>query len=321
MKLNKSIKVLLKLALVMCFYFGLYLLSENHFQKLEELSWESLDFGFLPMAGAFALMPLNWYLESLKWRVSLRPVENISVSRAILGVLKGIPPSLFTPNRVGEAIGRPSVLQRQNRISGGLATAYCGLSQMPVMMFLGVLACIFFSYSDVEFASSTFLTSWWFVSIGFMGTLMLVLFFLFPKYSIPFVRNSDKSHGLRKRLQFFCNYTLSEKTTLLALSFLRYVVYSSQYYLVITSTGIQIDFLHGMMSVFLIYTLMSFVPRPALAELGVRCSITVLILKEYSSDYTLPTISSILLWGINLLIPALCGTVFYIIQKKDKKNS
>ena len=55
-----------------------------------------------------------------------------------------------------------------------------------------------------------------------------------------------------------------------------------------------------------------------MAELGVRCSASVMVLKEYTSDFRLPTISSIILWSINLLLPAICGGVFYLIRKKER---
>ena len=105
---------------------------------------------------------------------------------------------------------------------------------------------------------------------------------------------------------------------MMVLSLLRFMVYSLQNYLTIAGLGVEIGFVDGMMSVFLIYALMSFVPRPALAELGVRCSASVMVLKEYTPDFRQPTISSIILWGINLLLPAVCGGVFYLIKKKEQ---
>ena len=319
MKVPKKVILLLKIVLVLAFYYGLYLLSKDHFSQLADLDTSHIDIRYVPFAAALLLVFPNWLLEAVKWKISLRPGEEITLSGSIMGVLKGIPPSLFTPNRVGEAIGRPSVLHKGHRLSGALATAYCGFSQMPVMMLCGVLSCIYFSCMDVEFTHTTFLTKWWFILIGVAATAVLLLFFIFPQHAIPFVKNSEKSEGLRKRLSFFCNYSYREKFRLLGVSSARFLVYSIQNYLTILSLGINIGLLDGMMSVFMIYALMSFVPRPALAELGVRCSATVLVLKDYSADYTLPTISSIILWTINLLFPAICGAVLYFIGKKAKK--
>ncbi len=303
----------------MAFYYGLYLLSKDHFSQLTDLDTGNLRIYWFPLAVALLLAVPNWILEAVKWRISLRPVEDVSFGQALVGVLKGIPPSLFTPNRVGEAIGRPSVLQKGHRIMGALATAYCGFSQMPVMLMMGSVSCLYFSLMDVELSHTTFLTQWWFILICVTGALVLALLFLFPQYTIPFVRNSEKSEGLRNKLRFFCNYTCGEKFSLMGVSLGRFMVYSIQNYLTIVALGIDIGIVDGLMSVFLIYTLMSFVPRPALAELGVRCSASVLVLKDFCSDYSQPTISSVILWGINLLLPAICGAFLYIVKKKDKK--
>ena len=320
MKLRHTLKKIIKVILVIAFYIGLYLLTKDHFEQFGELTTDNINVSWFPLVLALLLVGPNWLLEAQKWRISLSPVEKVSFGLAFVGVLKGITPSLFTPNRVGEALGRPSVLQHGHRFSGGLATAYCGLSQMPVMMLMGVLSCVYFAWQDIEISHSTFLTSWWFILIGFVCTGLMTAFYMFPKYTIPFVRNSEKSDGIRRKLNFFCHYTYNERFKLMLFSLVRFLVYSLQNYLTIVGLGIEISFTDGMMSVFLIYALMSFVPRPALAELGVRCSASVMVLKEYTSDFRLPTISSIILWSINLLLPAVCGAVFYLIRKKEREG-
>ncbi len=318
MKLRPTLKKIIKIVLVIAFYIGLYLLTKDHFEQFGELTTDNIQVRWLPLVLALLLVAPNWLLEAVKWRISLSPVEKVSFGVSFVGVLKGITPSLFTPNRVGEALGRPSVLQHGHRFSGGMATAYCGLSQMPVMMLMGVLSCVYFAWCDIEISHSTFLTSWWFILIGFVCTVLMTAFYMFPKYTIPFVRNSGQSEGFRRKLNFFCHYTYNERFKLMLFSLVRFMVYSLQNYLTIVGLGIEIGFVDGMMSVFLIYALMSFVPRPALAELGVRCSASVMVLKEYTSDFRLPTISSIILWSINLLLPAVCGGVFYLIRKKER---
>lgn len=321
MELSPKTKKAIKLTLVIIFYIGLYYVSKGHFEKLDGISSEDIKIEILPLVAAILLVPANWWLESLKWKAALRPVEQVTTKQAVRGVLKGIPPSIFTPNRVGEAIGRPSVLKKENKLSGMLATGYCGLSQMPIMMICGVLACIYFKFYGENFQDYNFLTSWWFIAVGLIAALMLMAVYLFPKYTIPYVKNSEKSKGLRNKLQFFCNYEMREKWKLFLLSLTRYIVYSTQNYLSIKAFGIDINYIEGLNSVFLIYALMSFVPRPALAELGVRCSATVLVLRNYTDDFTSPTISSVFIWTINLLIPAIYGSVLYLQEKKDKKNS
>lgn len=320
MKISRTLKTIIKIIIAVGFYIGLYFLTEENFQKIKDLDALSTNVDVLMLFFAVCLVPLNWFLEALKWKISVSVFERISLKTSIKGVLMGIPPSVFTPNRVGEALGRPVVLNPENRFQGVWATAYCGLSQMPVMMFFAVVACLFFKFSGRSFADAYFLSQWWFIFLGAFLTIFLAAVFMFPQYFIPFVRKKQNHESLLGKLVFFCNYKKEEKIRLLWFSALRYVVYSTQNYLSIRAFGVDFSYLEGMMSVFLIYALMSFVPRPALLELGVRCSATVLILKNYVSDFSAPTISSVFLWGINLLFPALLGTFLFLLEKNTKKS-
>lgn len=321
MKINPLLKKIITFVFVIACYAGLYYVSRDHFDKLSDIDGDSLEYNVLVLAAVGLMTCLNWFLEAVKWKTALSPVEKISLRTSVTGVLRGIPLSVFTPNRVGEALGRPSVLKQGNRISGSLATVYCGLSQMPVMMFCGVFSCLYFALTDSGFTQVEFLTSSWFIVLGFSVSLLTALCFLFPQYVIPFVRRSRNAEGLVGKLSFFCSYTTGEKLRLVFFSFLRYFVYSAQYCFAIVAFGVEIGFLDALMSVFLIYVLMSFVPRPALLELGVRCTSTVFVLSKYTSDFSAPTVSSVFIWCVNLLIPALLGAALYLFEKKVKKNS
>ena len=68
-------------------------------------------------------MVLNWTVESVKWRVLMRPVERIDAWRAFLGTIAGTSLALVTPNRTGEFIGRVLFLRPEARVAGAFATA------------------------------------------------------------------------------------------------------------------------------------------------------------------------------------------------------
>ena len=55
---------------------------------------------------AILMMPLCWLVESVKWRVLMRPALLLSIPQALKAVLGGVAISLFTPNRIGEYGGR-----------------------------------------------------------------------------------------------------------------------------------------------------------------------------------------------------------------------
>jgi len=52
------------------------------------------------------LMPVNWFLESLKWKKLMKSFLNISIKDAIKAVLVGVSFGVVTPARLGEYGGR-----------------------------------------------------------------------------------------------------------------------------------------------------------------------------------------------------------------------
>jgi hypothetical protein len=71
---------------------------------------------------------LNWGLEAAKWKRLLRNTESVSLAKAYRGVLTGVAFTLFTPNRIGEYLGRIWHLAAESRgaavslsVAGGIA--------------------------------------------------------------------------------------------------------------------------------------------------------------------------------------------------------
>ncbi|MCQ2973776.1 MAG: flippase-like domain-containing protein [Bacteroidales bacterium] len=309
-----------KYLLIIIFYIYLYKISVPYFNQLSKLipfiEGNNVDSIFIIIT--ILLMIPNWLIESIKWQEAISPIEKISLSTSIKGILKGIPPSTFTPNRIGETIGRPSVLTKGNKIEGGIATAYCGISQMPVMLFLGFIASLWFYFKQINFFNAEFLTSIIFIIICFCSTIITLLIFFKPEWLIPFIKTKNLSNKYLSKLLFFNKYTFQNRKKIILLSILRFLVYCIQNYLLLLAFKINIEIIDGLCCIFLIYITMSFIPRPALAELGVRCSISVIILQPYTENITLPATSSALLWIINIFIPCLIGTTIYIIPKIKK---
>lgn len=305
--MKKKVILALKILAVIAFYVFLYKISIPHIEQLKEYyqinGFKDIRLNLFAMA-VILVLP-NWLIESVKWLFAVKPIQEISLKTAIVGVLKGIPPSTFTPNRIGETVGRPSVLNPQHRVEGGIATLYCGISQMPIMLILMAIALY---------------TKPFYCILALIGAAIVAALFYNPKIFVPIFKKFKRTQKLANKLDFFSRYTATQQHTLLIISAVRYLVYCKQNYLILNALGINIGIIDGYLAIFLIYGIISFVPRPALAELGVRCSVSALILAPYSSNPLLPAASSALLWIINILIPCIIGTFLYIPQKKHQKN-
>ena len=63
-----------------------------------------LEYGYLIIA--LILVPVNWGIETFKWKYLIKKIEYISFSKAFKSILSGVTIGIFTPNRMGEFAGR-----------------------------------------------------------------------------------------------------------------------------------------------------------------------------------------------------------------------
>ena len=96
------------------------------------------------LVGIVALLPLNWLFEAVKWQRLTANVQSLSLFTSIKAVLAGISTGFFTPNRVGELVGRVMFLGEDNRKSGVTLSLVNSLTQNLIMALCGAPACILF---------------------------------------------------------------------------------------------------------------------------------------------------------------------------------
>src|ERR1700681_57972 len=85
----------------------------------------------------FSLMLINWTLETVKWQIALRPIQVIRFARAFKAILAGTCIASFTPNRVGEYLGRMLFVDPGNKVVSVAPTILCSMSQMLVTLTAG----------------------------------------------------------------------------------------------------------------------------------------------------------------------------------------
>jgi hypothetical protein len=124
--------------------------------------------------------------------------------------------------------------------------------------------------------------------------------------------------GMQKFFRVFAFYRNREMATVMMLSLARYLVFSSQFYLLLILLEVRIPYLNALVLIALIYFIMAIIPTIALTELGIRGSVALYVFGLYFGQL-FPTTeaysvgifaASTLLWMINLGIPAVVGTIF-----------
>lgn len=267
------------------------------------------------------LMLLNWLLEAVKWKYLIGRIESVSFPRAIQAVFTGISISTFTPNRVGEYIGRVFFLKKASHIEGILITIVGSMAQLLITIILGTTSLLIFipDYLSEMFIDHGYLYYTLFILIVSLNIILLALYF-----NLSFLTTlkerilQNRLQPVRKFFRVFSFYHNRELAIVMALSLARYLVFSAQFFILIRFFNIQINYPDAMIIIALIYLIMTVMPTIALTELGIRGSVAIYFFSLWFSKTNPGTelfnagvlAASLLLWMINLGIPAIIGTVF-----------
>lgn len=259
------------------------------------------------MSFVILLMLVNWLLESFKWRYLTKNLVKITVWQAVEAVFCGLTWAIFTPNRIGEYGGRVLFLPNRKRIHGVFAMAVGSFGQNVITNVMGLGALIWFGYT---FSPINF----WFISVLSLGAIGVMALFLLFYFNIGWlVILLDRINILRKYHRFFDIMGRYQKTELLNVIWFclaRFAVFSFQYYLVVHLLMPQLPAFPVMMMVFILFFIQSALPSLDLLDIGVR-NLTASAFFIYITDQKIAVMAAVSsIWLINLIIPAILGSVF-----------
>ncbi len=261
----------------------------------------------------------NWLLESLKWKKLISHLHKTSFFSATKSVLIGITCSIFTPYRLGEYFGRPIILPREKRAQGVLANILGSISQNIVTYSLGIAGTILYINSipeyQMSFSSQTIIV---FALILLNG--LFLLFFFYPSILINFIKWFPVLKRNLMKFEFIKQYSKRELLLILFIGFTRYIVFFSQYYLLLLIFDIEINFIDAFTAISLGYVFLFSIPGIPIADIGIRGSLALFFIGIYSQNEIGIVTASSMLWVINLAIPAIIGSVFLIQHKKRLNN-
>ena len=309
---KKIFSVLIKAGIVLfAFWFIYNKLTAN--QNLR--SFENILKGIptsevvLVMGLVILLMFVNWGLEALKWKRLISSVERISVWRAIESVFCGLTWAVFTPNRLGEYGGRVFFLSPKRRIVGVVAMAVGNIGQMVLTNVFGAIAlcCFIYRFADLDYR---------------LFYAVMVLSIMFCTFFVVFYFNIKWLNGLllamkftRKYKKFYSilgRYQKGELLKILLFCLARYVVFSSQYFILFFWLIPQIHYLDILMMVSILFFVQSTLPSLDLFDIGVR-SVTASYFFSTVTNQDIAVIAcTASIWLINIIIPAILGSYFVI---------
>jgi hypothetical protein len=268
---------------------------------------------------AVCLVPINWLLESKKWKLLINNFQTFSLREALFSVLAGVSFAIMTPGRIGEYGGRLIGIKQSNQPKAILANLISSLSQNIINIGIGLIGALFFMQQFMPLQQSIFL------SLMFMSTIiisiMLLVYFRIDLLGgiIAYLPEWKWVQKVRSSISSFDKMDSSTLFSLLGMSFLRYTTYLSQYVLLIFFFGVTENFIASVLGVATIFFLQSNLPLPPALSVLARGEMAIFLWSVFTSNVLGIIAASFSLWIINLVLPAILGTII-ISQAKIFEN-
>ncbi len=313
MQRYKKIAVILLKILILIFTFGYIYnaLSTDEalfkFTKLSELiSTKGFDFSiFLILLFAIA----NQIVEAIKWQYATRSIEKVSLSRALASVFSGISIGIFTPNNIGDYGGKILYLKDHNRGSGIVVNFITSISQLVITLSVGLLAFLF--YFSKYITSQTVVLNILTYTVVVFICLLIHLFVNINRLS----SYADKIKLLSKFKKYILVFDLfhsKQIAVILMFALIRYLIFSTQYLLIIKYVDPSLSISNIVMMTSLIFLTQSILPSFAISEIMIRGSVAAFYFEHLSNDVLPIVASAFSIWILNVILPAIIGLYFVL---------
>jgi hypothetical protein len=262
----------------------------------------------------------NWGIEAWKWLISVRTFYPIKFIQAFKAVLSGVSFSVTMPNRVGEYLGRIVYLPEGNRLKTISITLVGSFAQLLVTIITGTIGLIILKSKLVDsFPQFRIWYQFALYSLILLALIMLLMYFNVAGLVTVFNRwiKNKKYNYLVEAVQNFHSKLLLQ---LLLLSLLRYVVFVVQYIFVFYLFQVNIDAAQIAITMSVVFLAMAVVPSIALVEVWLRGELSIKLIGLFSSNSLGIGFTSVTVWFINLILPAIIGSLLLLNLRIFKKN-
>lgn len=264
------------------------------------------------------LMLVNWSFEAIKWRLLVKHIQDISFFKAFRAVLSGLGVSVAmnTPNGAGEYVGRIMYVKEGNRIRAITLTLVGSISQQIVTMLLGTIGLFLLHEKIIDALYKAIKVPAYFIDgltyIGVILTFILLAIYFEISWLIKFVEKIPFIKKYAYFIQKLEELNWKELCKVLFISACRYAVFAMQYLLLLQVFNVGIDVWTSFWLVSVMFLILAIVPSFTFAEIGVRGFVSLQLFGVFSHNALGITFTALTIWFINIIIPALAGSLFLL---------
>jgi uncharacterized membrane protein YbhN (UPF0104 family) len=284
-----------------------YVLSKN--EKLDERyvaalleGWNKNSFYFIL---AFIFIAVNISLEAYKWKYLISKIERLNFKHALEGVIAGMTMGFITPHSLGDYAARILTLRNAERTKGFGAVFLGRISQFYITLYFGTVSLVFYVYQVLQVNALNYNLIVWFTVFN---NLLFILIFIYHKTVLNQLEQWQFLNKIIPYFEIIKSYSFREINYVLFLSLLRYLVFSSQFILLLHYFDIHLSWWVMLMGVSFVFFIKSVIPT--FFDLGVRETAAVIFFGVFSANHENILFASLTLWLFNLALPAVTGLLF-----------
>ena len=239
---------------------------------------------------------LNWFLEIKKWQLLISKIRQIDFYEALKQSLSSFAVSMITPNRLGEYGLKILFFEKKAFKKVIVIQSIQSFSQLFVTFFFGFFGCMYFAYYEV----------------AVIILLVFALFFFIKRLTfLP-----PKVHFYYQKV---FNFSKSGLKVILTLALLRYLVFSSQFMVLLYWFGVDKPFFEIYFALTLMYLFSSFLPTLQLFDVVIKGSVGVFLFNKIGVSVAVVLQTSFIMWLFNMVLPYFIGLYYWLKFKPSWK--
>jgi uncharacterized membrane protein YbhN (UPF0104 family) len=265
------------------------------------------------IALTFLLLIPNIFLQFLKWKIFCNNFLDEKNNKKIFSSLMiGLAGGILIPYSIGEYMGRNIPFRDKPAVDVTLATLLDNFSHLLVIIFFG------------SFSAILFIKKYFIVSPNIILLLVIALILLFIIFFIMVI-NTNIGEFINTKLvkfKFFKSFLINSKVVhtfgkklfikIILISVLLFICYTFQFALLMAAFSRQYNFILFQWIGILVIFSKTLIPAISFGDLGLREGSAAFFASQIGLAAAIGFNSAIFLFLINILIPAITGTILLL---------
>ena len=309
-KTKQFFSLIIKLSIVIgCGYFIYLKLIENEQLKFSVFYQNLIKNNVFTLKNSVILLLFtffNWFFEISKWHSLISSISKYSFKKASIQSFASLTTSLITPNRIGEYGAKALYFEKKQRNQILGLNLVGNFYQMLMTLIFGVIGFSYFVFQHK-------------IEIDFQQIIIVLLIWILLMIALSFAVkyfNFSKSYFEKTRI-FIKKISLNLNIKVGLFSFLRFVIFSHQFYFLLLIFKIDISYFDVISAITSVYLIASIIPMLSLFDAVLKGTVAIWVFSFYNLEpLTILSITSIM-WILNFVLPAIIGSYFVLTFKPN----